>query len=306
MHSETKHPQGFIWTEALGCAEILRPMLQSFQTHHDVKLNVFIYEEDLQLISEFQNIIPRVVGESRVVDHSAEYISSGFKFGHLGTARLWTYIVKNFPATHFIHLDADTVFLGDVISPLEEKISEFGIVGSRRPYRKTQARKGIRKLHLAIRPDSVNTHCFAFRNIFENIETSTLTRLIWASERTLFEKVLKPTLDFFDPVTFLIRKNHGIYYLDSKTQKRSGSYRRTTIFEKKMISFSAVGSGYSFFHGKSTASSRSYEKFAISSYALYSKYLLNKDIGAPILESNYLEGLLTKLNTTNWTLNEYD
>jgi hypothetical protein len=69
-----------------------------------------------------------------------------------------------------------------------------------------------------------------------------------------------------------------------------------------MISFAAVGSGYSFFHGYARSPSPSYEEFAISSYSLYARHLLGKEIGIPPMESPYLENMLGRLDRENWCL----
>ena len=74
--------------------------------------------------------------------------------------------------------------------------------------------------------------------------------------------------------------------------------------ELKMISFSAVGSGYSFYHWKSNSPSKSYEDFAVASYALYSKYLLEHEIESEPLDSEFLLGKLKKLDKVTWTLSK--
>ena len=45
----------FIWTEAIGCGEILPPMINSYLMHHDYPLNVFLCNEDLEFISSIKH-----------------------------------------------------------------------------------------------------------------------------------------------------------------------------------------------------------------------------------------------------------
>lgn len=291
----------FIWTEALGCAEILSPMLSSYITHHDCNIHVFIYKDELDKIPTNKKIIPVLISDSND-KFSKKYFAEGYKHGHLGTARLWSYIIKTYPAEYFVHLDSDTIFLDDIVSDLLLRIRDFGVVGSRRPYRFAAGKKKFRALQFFLKPDAVNTHCFAFRNSFKKYSLDRLIQLISARNSNLINRIMFPVIDFFDPVTFALRKKYGIYYLDSENQGKHGHYSRYGAFEQKMISFSAVGSGYSFFHGNSKATSKSYEEFAISSYSLYSKYLLGKDIGVEPLKSEYLESLLMKLDVNTWLL----
>lgn len=291
----------YIWTEALGCAPILRPMLLSYVEHHNEKIHVFVYEEDCKYLPSHPLICPVPVSMSSESVISRNYLEEGFKRGHLGTARLWARIIKKTEAKNFIHLDSDTIFVGNVTQSLKEKIASHGVVGSRRPYRFTSSRVGFRKLQLRFRADAVNTHCFAFKNEFDSIEERRLEVMILGQKQELLAKIFYPTIDFFDKLTFYLRSRSGIYYLDSENQHRSGTYSRNGEFESKMISFSAVGSGYSFYYGKSISPSKSYEDFAVASYALYSKYLLEQEIETELLDSGFLLEKLKRLDKETWT-----
>jgi hypothetical protein len=292
----------YVWTEALGCAEILGPMLRSYVTHNNHLIHVYVYEEEMLQIPVHKNIQPVAISFNSPNSSLRREITEGYKQGHLGTARLWSHIIKNIETKYFIHLDADSIFLNEVVDILSEKVHNYGVVGSRRPYRLNSVKRTIRNFSLRWMPDSVNTHCFAFKNTFLDIEREDLTELILARNQTTIKKIFRPVIDFFDPVTFHLRKNYGIHYLDSFDQKRSGEYSRYGDFESRMISFSAVGSGCAFYKGKSIANSKTYEKFAISSFALYSKYLLGEVCEAEPLASEYLEGLLKKLDTNSWRI----
>lgn len=292
----------YIWTEALGCGEILSPMLSSFLHHNAFPINVFIYEEDLKFLPEDPRIIPQIISNiSGTLPNRAE-LEQAFARGHEGTALLWAHIIKNEYNRKLIHLDADSIFLGDVITPLLEAGTNFAAVGSRRPYRHSTARKKIRKLHLFFTPDALNTHCFLFDPSALHLELSELKRLILAKNRTLAEKIFLPTIDFFDPIVFIIRKKGGIYYLDSDNQSRHGNYSRYGPFESKMISFAAVGTGSAIYKGKTIVASDSYKKFALASYALYSKFLLRKDLNLDVLDSQFLVERLNQLDMHTWEL----
>lgn len=296
--------QIYVWTEALGCAEILTPMLKSYTRHHDVQIHVFVYEEDVHYVSNLNGVVPVVIDNSKESLAKKSEIVKAYREGHKGTALLWSHVIDANKGALLIHLDADTIFLGDVVGEILNGLSIAGITGTRRPYRRTVSRNNLRKLHLFFRPDAVNTHAFGFRNELNGLSISDLFNLILARNRKFSQRLFFPVIDFFDPMTFYLRRKIGIHYLDSNDQSRSGEYSRYGNFERKMISFAAVGSGYSFFHGFSKAPSVPYEEFAISSYSLYSKYLLGKEIAAAPLKSDYLEDQLKKLDVSSWTIGE--
>lgn len=302
MNKELVAENVYIWTEALGCAEILRPMLLSFTKHHDEKIYVYIYENELDKLPAHENILPILIKSDSNEKYSKDYFIDGYKKGHLGTARLWAHIIKSINAKYLIHLDSDCIFLGNVLKDLSIIQTGYGVVGSRRPYRHFKTKSFSKRLLYFFMPDAVNTHCFAFQNDLQIFSREELIKIILGQERSALQKILFPNIDFFDQLTFKIRKTAGIYYLDSVKQNKSGRYSRYGVFEKKMISFSGVGSGYAFYHGLAQSTSKSYEEFAISSYSLYSKYLLAREIDVDPLESKYLIDLLAKLDQTNWEI----
>ena len=294
----------YVWTEALGCAEILPPMLSSYSRHHDVPIHVFVYDEDLHHIANLNQVVPIVIDNSEESLVKKSLLSEAFREGHKGTALLWSHIIDANKDAFLIHLDADTVFLGEVVNEILNGLRHAGITGTRRPYRRTVSRKNLRKLHLFFKPDAVNTHVFGFRNELHEISTVELFNRILVSNRTIFQRIFSPAIDFFDPMTFYLRSKFGINYLDSKDQRRSGTHSRYGKIESTLISFAAVGSGCNFYKNPEVQTSESYRKFALSSFSLYSKYLLNSKIGIPPLDSPYLVDLLERLDTNTWTLKE--
>ena len=297
----------FVWTEALGCGEILEPCLNSYVTHHNTPIHVYVYKEDLGKLPEHPLIIPRVLTEELETDGlKKSTIVEAYKEGHRGTATLWASLIKNRHEKYFVHLDADSVFLADVVSPISAQLrAGFGVVGTRRPYKK----RGNRKFNYYsvvhnFQPDSVNTHCFGFDRTQINFDVQVLRRLIQGQAKNRVIQRAFPIIDFFDRVTFYLRRKSGVFYLDSPTQKRSGHHDRKGPIESSMISFAAVGSGCSYYKNPHSATSESYKDFALQSFALYSKYLLEQSIDYPILDSPFLLEQLERLDRSTWTLRE--
>ena len=90
--------------------------------------------------------------------------------------------------------------------------------------------------------------------------------------------------------------------MDSPDQSMSSIINHESKFMKNRISFAAVGSGCNFYKNGSNGIPDGYSKFALSSYSLYSSYLLNKDIGIPHLIDQSLLSKIKRLDKKNWTL----
>jgi hypothetical protein len=224
--------------------------------------------------------------------------------GHNGTALLWEKVITTAKTPYLIHLDADTVFLGDVVSKITDKLElGYTIVGTRRPYRNSQAKKNaLNNILLYMRRDAVNTHCFGFNKESISIESTKLRQAINGQGRNRLSQRVFPVIDFFDRVTFNLARKGKIFYLDSSSQGKYGIHTREGDLESKMISFAAVGSGCSFYKNPLAQSSPTYKEFALASYSLYSSWLLETNIEIDPLDSPFLTEKLSKLNKTNWTL----
>jgi hypothetical protein len=295
----------FIWTEALGCGEILRPFLDSYVAHHDLPVHVYIYEEDISFVPSHPLIIPCVLSDQVEVDGiTRSVLREAYKFGHRGTATLWGSLIYARTEEFMIHLDSDSIFLAPVTSPIIAKLSAgFGVVGTRRPYRKRVNRKfNYFSFVHHFQPDSVNTHCFGFNRKQIALEKSLLIGMIEGRARNRFVQRLIPIIDFFDRVTFYLRRKSGVFYLDSQVQSRYGLHSRSGPIESSMISFAAVGSGCAYYKNPGSATSESYKDFAIRSYSLFSSTLLDKEIDYPKLDSPYLVSQLELLDKLTWTL----
>lgn len=307
-----KLPEVFIWTEALGCGEILTPMLNSFIHHHNFQIHAIGYKTDAVYMPDSPSIKPIILDDVRATQNLQEIgtteseIKKAYQLGHHGTATLWASLISTRKEKFFIHLDADTIFLGDVVSPIIERLREGNsVVGTRRPYRFRSSGKTLRsRLQHYFRRDAVNTYAFGFDKYCLDLPRTKIIELINGNSGSRIINRIFPVIDFFDRITFHISRTKDIYYLDSLKQVRSERHNQQGAFDSKMISFAGVGSGYAFFCGHAKSPSPSYEKFAISSYALYSKYLLGKDIGVPPLESPHLMKMLLRLDRESWCLTD--
>ncbi len=295
----------FIWTEAFNCGEVLNPMIASYLKHNNFILNVFGTREDLKEIKSTSHLLKFYdLKKNKKTIKIENKILSGYKFGHKGTAELWSYLIRSREERYFLHLDSDTVFLDDVITELITSVKEDGnsLVGSRRPYlNRTYRKSGLDGAMLDRLPDVVNTDCFIFDKELISLKPS------WNLRRKIMGKrpLAHPVVDFFDPVSFeIIKKGGKVHYIDSSSQGTQSVTNVNSNFHNKRISFAAVGSGVNFFKNPKTKTSIGYRDFALASYSLYSKWLLNKSIPIPPLDNPELIDKLSRLNQDTWKLND--
>lgn len=296
----------FIWTEAFNCGEILNPMLSSYIKHHSHPIHIFGSKEDFREVTIKSDLIifENLRKKTKFFSISEYKVLNGYKKGHEGTAILWEHIINSRNERILIHLDSDTIFLNDVVTDLVYAIQDEGyhIAGSRRAYKhRNYRREGRDGQKLDLRPDCVNTDCFAFTKEYFRKHPR-----FWLKRKILGKRVsLKPVVDFFDPITFEIIKNGGrIKFMDSPDQSISSIINHESEFMKNRISFAAVGSGCNFYKNGSDGIPNGYSNFALSSYSLYSSYLLHKDIGIPHLNDLSLLSKIKKLDQRNWILTE--
>jgi hypothetical protein len=295
----------FIWTEVFNCGEIINPMLQSFLAHHSVPIHVYGTKKDLNLIeTKSPLVIPIALSSDTTHGISTEdWILNGYKDGHKGTSRLWEHLIQTRKEEIFVHIDADTIFVGESISNLIDSIHDenYAIAGSRRAYQKRGYRKeGIDSKLLDLRPDSINTDCFAFnKNYISKFPRFFLQRKILGRRVSIL-----PIVDFFDPVTFgIIRKSKGkVKYMDSPNDGIHSTLNLQSRFMQTRITFSAVGSGCNFFHNGFNKIPDGYSQFALQSYSLFASQFLGKDIGIKHLNDSELMAKLNNLDKIKWVL----
>lgn len=292
----------FIWTEAFNCGEILNPMLSSYVKHHHYPIHVFGSKFDLRevQIQSAMIILETLSSKIRPLSISENKVLNGYKSGHKGTAILWEHIIRSRKEKVLIHLDADTLFLNDVVTDLIQAIEGEGnsIAGSRRAYKNRGYRKnGLDGMQLDLRPDSVNTDCFAFTT-----EHISKWPRFWLRRKISGRRVsFKPVVDFFDPVTFeIIKKSKKIKYMDSPQEGYQSTLNKKSKFMESRISFAAVGSGCNFYKNGHEGIPKGYSGYALASYSLFAKELLGKDIGITPLDDPEIIIKLSGLNKVTW------
>lgn len=295
----------FIWTEAFNCGELLTPFLKSYLEHNDQEINVYGFKSDLSKV-EFSH--PKVIlhdleGIVFLNESLVDLIYKSYKNGHLGTATLWAYLIKIQPEDNFVHLDADNIFLDNVIEDFSLAIKKgYKIAGSRRPYRSRGYRKtGVDGWLLNRRKDCLNTDCFYFNaSKIRRIPFKWLVRMIRGRRVSPL-----PVVDFFDPIIFrLLRKKQRILYLDSPNNGFHSESKVDSTFHSKRISFAAVGSGINFYKNPEIVTSPGYKGFALASYSLYSKMILGMEIPIKPLQDPHIQQKLDKLDTEKWELSK--
>lgn len=295
----------FIWTEAYNCGELLNPFLSSYLEHHHHAINVYGSNDDLDMISIKSALIKKCslsASKQSEIIQTERRIIKGYEKGHVGTSILWAHLIKTRTEQYLLHLDADTIFLGDVISLFFEdnRYKNYKLMGSRRPYlNRTYRKKGIDSFLLNRRLDVVNTDCFLFdRHYVSRWHTRLLEKRIQGKRTSL-----APVVDFFDPISFeIMRKGGSVYYLDSPDLGFHGvTNYDSPIFERR-INFAAVGSGINFYKNPMVKVAEGYRNFALSSYATYAKYLLDLDIGINPHDDVELNTRLKSLDRENWRL----
>ena len=292
----------FIWTEAFNCGEILQPMLSSYIRHNDYPIHVFGTKSDINEVSIKSDLIifKTLSSKKRFFKSTEEKILNGYKKGHKGTAILWDYLINSRTEKILIHLDADTIFLNEVVTDLIQAIEGEGnsIAGSRRAYKNRGYRKnGKDGQQLDLRPDCVNTDCFAFTT-----EHISKWPRFWLRRKILGRKIsLKPVVDFFDPVTFeIIKKSKKIKYMDSPQEGYHSNLNKKSKFMESRISFAAVGSGCNFYKNGDKGIPKGYSGFALASYSLFSKEFLGKCIDITPLNDQEIIAKLSGLNKITW------
>lgn len=302
----------FIWTEAIGCGAILRPFLESYAAHHDTPIHIIGYERDLEDLPRTGQFIPLVIGNPREgttapdseLRVSKNLVENAYESGHNGTALVWAMLAKERSEEILIHLDADTVFLGNVVDPVVEvALKGYGLVGTRRPYRHSRANKSRwQRLATHFMADTVNTHCFAFRRDLLDESLRDLHMLMRGAHPNRAIGVLFPVIDFFDRVSYRLMRRGGVFYLDSEDQGRHGEHTHESPHESKMITFSAVGSGYAFSRNPRADVPETYKHYAMKSYSLFANNLLGIKVDYEQLDNEFVKSQLSRLDRNSWTL----
>ncbi len=315
----------FVWTEVYNCGEIGAIAISSFLQHHpDTVVHVYGTAEDLELIpqaptvikvvlpsgggSEFSSLLWRTlnIGEPSITE---TYLKNGFSRGHLGTARLWAYLIIDRPEIKMIHFDSDVVFLGNVVTEVQKRLDANDLVGPVRNYKHN--RNNLE--HVRHLDDLTQTCCFGFnKNKINNHSYSELVKMSLGS----YNPKGHPVIDFFDPVMFEILGNKGIISFLEHNEvggcnlqgSRQNAFAAVNDFKtpfkidfgNKLIHFSAVGSGVNIYRNKTVRIPESYRQYALDRYALFSKVFYGRDIGINLSSYGPLIEYLNRIDTDRW------
>lgn len=271
----------YIFTEIVRCGDIGVQAISSFHKYHDLPLNIWCSEEDVQSIPYHTNNIIHVIEKNSDV-------YKDFDEGHKGTSHLWTNLILDLPEkyTHLLHFDSDVLFLGNMCCTIMDNIPEYDLIGPIRNYiHNKNNRDDVRYL-----PDVVQTYCFAF-NRTRVIEKN--KHILWNWVRGFPVNFPHAVIDYFDPVSFSILKNGGkIKHIDKDVIggadllgcRNNKHAELNTLFDvgDKIIHFAGVGSGLNFYKmiidDKKINVPDSYVKFGLERFDYYSQLFFNKRV----------------------------
>jgi hypothetical protein len=247
----------FIFTEVVNCGLIGRIAFRTFHKFHNRKLHIYGKTEDFLQIEYHPNNVYHSLDDSKE-------ILDAFQAGHKGTSKVWTKAILEAKEKYLIHIDSDVVFRGDAVEEVIQKLGEYDLVGSMRNYPKNPHKHRDDVRHL---PDITSTYCFGFnKELIPVKEHHLLERLV---ENSLDPNVIvelkmrypwykyEPTLDYFDPVAFIMIQHGGKVHIVSNDVlggfddvggkvNKYGDLNKDCDFGDKIAHFASVGSGLNF------------------------------------------------------------
>jgi hypothetical protein len=246
----------FIFSEIVRCGLIGKIAYESFHKFHNHKLHIFGRKEDFQFITEHPNNIYHILEDTSP-------IVEAFNHGHSGTAMVCTKVILESKEKYIVHFDSDVVFRGNLVDDIIEKLDKDDIVGGFRTYKNNPCKRDdVRHL-----PDVTATYCFGFNKekiyvrepeLLEPLIENHLTAPIVSQISRLYPQYrYVPTIDFFDPIAFLIMMQGGtICILDNDLMggqraegdrvNKYGILNKEIDFGDKISHFASVGSGLNF------------------------------------------------------------
>ena len=294
----------FVWTEAFNCAELLNPLLKSYCEVEHQKVHAFLFDYEFSKITYFNEKIEYIVIPTKPRSLNlikslrllilGRWIKSGYNKGHLGTARFWAFLIKSRKENLFVHFDSDILFVKSVVNTISEELKNGSVcVGRRRMYKYNL--NNVDKVRH--KKDCIDTVLFGFNaRILKFLPLVILVPLIRG--KGLISRMFH-TLDFFDKITFLLSKFGRLTYVDSPTSGNHGYANSESNFNKSFLEiFSAVGTGCALWNKHVTEVALDmdklsvYQKYALSNYSFYSKYILRNPINYQSTEDPQLVGAL--------------
>jgi hypothetical protein len=295
----------FIFTEVVNCGIIGRVAFQTFHKFHTRKLHIYGCKEDFKQLEDHPNNI------YHPLDDEPEILNA-FQFGHRGTSMIWTKAILEAKEKYMIHIDSDVVFRADAVEEVIQRLDEYDIVGSMRNYPNNPHKHRNDVRHL---PDVTSTYCFGFnRELIPVKESVLLARLVENSLDPMVVAELRyryswyqyvPTLDYFDPVAFIILQHGGKVHIvdnnilggfDNEGGKvnKYGELNLDCDFGDKIIHFASVGSGLNFLQKLQSNQTIDvpewYIEYALGKLDLYVRLFYSKNI-LPDDKSKFLRNL---------------
>ncbi len=285
----------YIFTEAYNCGLILNKCLESFYKYHpDTIINIFGTENDFKQLPKKETFNFIDLKDDKMLE-------SYYKEGHLGTAYIFTKVIREFSQgyDYVTHIDSDVVFRKESMSLLTEQIDNgYDLIGPRRCYKfNLNGRTDLSNLQ-----DVIQTYFFSFnKNKITNYYDIPTLQLMTVGG---YNPLGHTFLDYFDPVSFDILHNGGkIYYLDfdlvgsqnevGERKNKYGEINTYLDFGDNLVHFAGVGSGMKFFSKGKDRAHNGYADWAIRRFATYYKLFYDIDTGVELLEEyNLLKSMI--------------
>lgn len=284
----------FVFTEIVRCGLIGRIAFETFHQFHNRKLHIFGVADD------FQFIVPHPNNIHHILEADSDIVKS-FNSGHRGTSMVWTKAILECSEKYLIHIDSDVVFRGNIVDDIVELLKTHDLVGAQRNYQNNPHKDRDDVRHL---PDCVHTFCFGFnREMIYVKEPELLARLVENSQdNTVVQRLYTlyagryiyfRTIDFFDPVSFIIMKEGGkVAFIsndiigntnnEGTRENKYGILNAEIDFGDKIAHFASVGSGLNFMNmqkrGEAIHVPAWYVDYAIEKMDLYMRLFYKKSI----------------------------
>lgn len=289
----------YIFTEAYGCAPILKKCLESFFKYHpDTTVHVFGTFKDFKELGKFKNV--------EYVDMSTDQeMIQCFNHGHLGTAHIGAKVITEYSKGYgyIIHFDSDVIFRKESISLLTDKIEEgYDLIGPRRCYKNNMnGRTDLSEL-----ADVSQTYFYAFNKTkIGDYPFNILRHMVVGYHNPLNH----PILDYFDPVCFDMLKNGAKPYFLSPDEvggltpegNRKNKFEKLNSdmdFGENLMHFAGVGSGMKFYKNGPGNAAQGYVDWSIKRYGVYSSVVFGEELEGVEVDNETLDLLKSEINET--------
>jgi hypothetical protein len=283
----------FVFSEVVRCGVIGKIAYKTFHAHHTMKLHLFGRSEDFTFIDYHPNNVFHILEDD-------SDIVKAFNAGHKGTAMVWSRVILDRPERYIVHFDSDVVFRGNIVDDICQRLREgHTLVGPLRNYpNNPNKRDDVRHL-----PDITQTYCFGFnkeKNYIKDyellvpvVQNALTTDIVMRLSRTYQQYRYVPTIDFFDPLAFILLNEGGSVCLikndciggtrdEGDRINKYGNLNAHLDFGDKISHFASVGSGLNFLHmiqkGQPIQVEEWYVKYALGKLDLYMRIFYKTSI----------------------------